>query len=169
MVSIHTPIQGVTKLIKHFVGADRFQSTHPYRVWLVRAIIQRFQLMFQSTHPYRVWPRNGLPCSLSRVFQSTHPYRVWLMATDNNGRFTKFQSTHPYRVWPMVPYSVAFYDKFQSTHPYRVWLQSAWWMSLRMCFNPHTHTGCDINLDWLEVFCIVSIHTPIQGVTFGVL
>ena len=35
------------------------------------------------------------------------------------------------------------------------------------CFNPHTHTGCDrkIGLGLRDI--VVSIHTPIQGVTNG--
>ena len=32
-------------------------------------------------------------------------------------------------------------------------------------FNPHTHTGCDSLAQCGEVLKLVSIHTPIQGVT----
>ena len=40
-----------------------------------------------------------------------------------------------------------------------------------VCFNPHTHAGCDYDTDRLfEVKLYVSIHTPTQGVTIsGVL
>ena len=32
-------------------------------------------------------------------------------------------------------------------------------------FNPHTHTGCDAHILLTNRFSLVSIHTPIQGVT----
>ena len=78
-------------------------------------------------------------------------------------------------------------DVFQSTHPYRVWHQFGLVGSLLYCFNPHTHTGCDLRrslerrtrtgfnphthtgCDDVQICVItliaVSIHTPIQGVT----
>ena len=34
-----------------------------------------------------------------------------------------------------------------------------------MCFNPHTHAGCDTKLETLVGIKFVSIHTPTQGVT----
>ena len=34
-----------------------------------------------------------------------------------------------------------------------------------LCFNPHTHAGCDLGELWKEVPMVVSIHTPTQGVT----
>ena len=38
-------------------------------------------------------------------------------------------------------------------------------LAIRPSFNPHTHTGCDIRLPWHHPPVDVSIHTPIQGVT----
>ena len=35
----------------------------------------------------------------------------------------------------------------------------------RICFNPHTHAGCDITSIFYYPFVHVSIHTPTQGVT----
>ena len=34
--------------------------------------------------------------------------------------------------------------KFQSTHPYRVWRMVQLIIISKLCFNPHTHTGCDV-------------------------
>ena len=34
-----------------------------------------------------------------------------------------------------------------------------------LCFNPHTHAGCDLRYITVWVFKDVSIHTPTQGVT----
>ena len=78
--------------------------------------------------------------------------------------------------------------KFQSTHPYRVWRMVQLIIISKLCFNPHTHTGCDRTAAimassyykfqsthpyrvWLSIRLSsestksVSIHTPIQGVT----
>ena len=77
--------------------------------------------------------------------------------------------------------------EFQSTHPRRVWLSVSLISILFLCFNPHTHEGCDSspgitssqNIGFnphthegcdffypyhLIVNC-VSIHTPTKGVT----
>ena len=35
----------------------------------------------------------------------------------------------------------------------------------RICFNPHTHAGCDDVTVYFSVSAKVSIHTPTQGVT----
>ena len=55
-VSIHTPIQGVTLMSYTKMSYLQFQSTHPYRVWQGAALILHVSFQFQSTHPYRVWP-----------------------------------------------------------------------------------------------------------------
>ncbi len=34
-----------------------------------------------------------------------------------------------------------------------------------MCFNPHTHAGCDFGVIQARQEAVVSIHTPTQGVT----
>ena len=38
-----------------------------------------------------------------------------------------------------------------------------------MCFNPHTHAGCDYGKREKAVKPLVSIHTPTQGVTFVII
>ena len=35
----------------------------------------------------------------------------------------------------------------------------------RVCFNPHTHAGCDFVVNPRKAIIQVSIHTPTQGVT----
>ena len=32
-------------------------------------------------------------------------------------------------------------------------------------FNPHTHEGCDIHVNFFNLYRYVSIHTPTKGVT----
>ena len=36
---------------------------------------------------------------------------------------------------------------------------------LNICFNPHTHEGCDARIVWDSAEPNVSIHTPTKGVT----
>ena len=79
-----------------------------------------------------------------------------------------FQSTHPYRVWPDLTLDYGEHTLFQSTHPYRVWRCSMQRHSMLRSFNPHTHTGCDCATSVIIPVQLVSIHTPIQGVTFMV-
>ena len=38
-----------------------------------------------------------------------------------------------------------------------------------LCFNPHTHAGCDGSERYKEIEALVSIHTPTQGVTLMLL
>ena len=144
VVSIHTPIQGVTiRIIEKYKG-EKFQSTHPYRVWLSAGCLPGCRKRFQSTHPYRVWHLNLSDGTSNFLFQSTHPYRVWrlsMMQVPSEPSFNPHTHTG------------CDYDsgnikgdtgKFQSTHPYRVWQSFG-----KLCF----------------CLCDVSIHTPIQGVT----
>ena len=79
----------------------------------------------------------------ARQFQSTHPYRVWHQWNRVQELDNRFQSTHPYRVWQLCSSSISVVWLFQSTHPYRVWRLKSWKIGTLICFNPHTHTGCD--------------------------
>ena len=233
-VSIHTPIQGVTQVKVEKSAKIKFQSTHPYRVWLVVVFAPCSAQWFQSTHPYRVWLNARMFTRTMPMFQSTHPYRVWQRKGGHLVRFWAFQSTHPYRVWRNAAdihissaevsihtpiqgvtycllFSVPIFDVSIHTPIQGVTWSSETIFSLSACFNPHTHTGCDLfsissslgifcfnphthtGCDfrfhqvfvkfskfqsthpyrvWLAVLCsnssvaLVSIHTPIQGVTF---
>ena len=63
-------------------------------------------------------------------------------------RLLPFQSTRPHRVRPLkILFSIVGYTLFQSTHPHRV--RHACKGSILfpyLCFNPRTHTGCDVSL-----------------------
>ena len=54
-----------------------------------------------------------------------------------------FQSTHPRRVWLWKEGYERCWLRFQSTHPRRVWPHRGHTASSAVCFNPHTHAGCD--------------------------
>ena len=81
----------------------------------------------------------------------------------------KFQSTHPRRVWLWKEGYERCWLRFQSTHPRRVWPHRGHTASSAVCFNPHTHAGCDGSERYKEIEALVSIHTPTQGVTLMLL
>ena len=102
VVSIHTPTKGVTCTSCLNSMPNKFQSTHPRRVWLNARMFTRTMPMFQSTHPRRVWRFVPISIVLRDGFQSTHPRRVWLNARMFTRTMPMFQSTHPRRVWLVV-------------------------------------------------------------------
>ena len=120
-VSIHTPTQGVTITAIEKFSKWMFQSTHPRRVWRCCCVISSSSYQFQSTHPRRVW--HVLPFGLSQAVVSIHtPTQGVTLNSSTESLLGMFQSTHPRRVWPI---------KQQTT------MNS-------LCFNPHTHAGCDL-------------------------
>ena len=68
MVSIHTPTQGVTHIIRHLSKCLWFQSTHPRRVWLEVAQGVELFHVFQSTHPRRVWLNHLTTITIAKCF-----------------------------------------------------------------------------------------------------
>ena len=165
-VSIHTPTQGVT-IVEWFTGVfDMFQSTHPRRVWQYSKI-SSWQQPLVSIHT----PTQGVTTVqwddlLSVVFQSTHPRRVWPWRIVERGSYGSFnphthagcdtqalnKTDYPVSVSIHTPtqgvtrklMSCRSYRVFQSTHPRRVWPAiPATFMTSVLCFNPHTHAGCD--------------------------
>ena len=72
-----------------------------------------------------------------------------------------FQSTHPRRVWPDVLVLDEIGIKFQSTHPRRVWRAGlVWFETDKLCFNPHTHAGCDYTFNnWRSGWVRFNPHT----------
>ena len=141
-----------------------------------------FLLVFQSTHPYRVWlysdslkggidgfnPHTHTGCDSTKLFLlkslkvSIHtPIQGVTCSCSERQNPKQFQSTHPYRVWLM-----------------RVWrLQNNCWVSIHtpiqgvtlesynalrptFCFNPHTHTGCDLTIwGWTQIIICFNPHT----------
>ena len=180
-VSIHTPTQGVTELVKRIPSVKQFQSTHPRRVWLRLILLLILVSRFQSTHPRRVWPsaRSFLifipgfnphthagcdSCILSYWTNNwcfnphTHAgcdlnLLLWMICL-------MFQSTHPRRVWPYNSTPSTSGVSFQSTHPRRVWRLIRPILILIVSFNPHTHAGCDLwTYYYLWLWCCFNPHT----------
>ena len=99
-------------------------------------------------------------------FQSTHPRRVWRFFVRPWRRCSMFQSTHPRRVWPALGYILNAIGLCFNPHthagcdnPARERLSDS------LSFNPHTHAGCDLGYGYDSTALRVSIHTPTQGVT----
>ena len=145
-VSIHTPTQGVTQStpysLSHF---PKFQSTHPRRVWQVRAeIINRIGL-FQSTHPRRVW--------LNEVSQKIDSEKVSIHTpTQGVTKASTVVSGASALVSIHTPTQGVTRDVPQFEEYIRV--------------SIHTPTqGVTVNGNSFATFITVSIHTPTQGVT----
>ena len=121
-VSIHAPTRGATAFAPRYTTQQRFQSTHPHGV------------------RHRPPRRKHKQC-----YVSIHaPTRGATSLTVKPKAFIKFQSTHPHGVRLALVISCALLVKFQSTHPHGVRLFSENDFSLMPCFNPRTHTGCDV-------------------------
>ena len=70
----------------------------------------------------------------------------------------KFQSTHPLGVRPANPPLARMAARFQSTHPLGVRRYFRCFSLRNPCFNPRTHSGCD--LPWASTFSEVSGFNP---------
>ena len=142
-VSIHTPTQGVTHLCASVQKTQKFQSTHPRRVWLFTSLLACPQGKFQSTHPRRVWPSYEGKLSVYQVsihtptqgvtvqlqflldslgFQSTHPRRVWRRLGISSKKDVLVSIHTPTQGVTNTKLRICVNAKFQSTHPRRVWL-----------------------------------------------
>ena len=101
------------------------------------------------------------------VFQSTHPHGVRRFNKFNIFTTYLFQSTHPHGVRPHRHLLVvSSHNRFQSTHPHGVRLVVLKQKTiLTICFNPRTHTGCDLFELTQEILPNVSIHAPTRGAT----
>ena len=125
----------------------KFQSTHPRRVWRLILLLSLVRLLFQSTHPRRVWLLKSARALGESWFQSTHPRRVWHFALGNISSGQAVSIHTPTKGVTFVRLMLMLHLVFQSTHPRRVWLSNKVVLKLTICFNPHTHEGCDLYYD----------------------
>ena len=166
----------------------KFQSTHPRRVWLSLYWTGILQASFNPHTHAGCDDLIQVDMTQILLFQSTHPRRVWQILILLRTIMFLFQSTHPRRVWPYffrlleLPVYVSIHTPTQGVTYWRESLNGA------LCFNPHTHAGCDPDISdcmfalpqfqsthprrvWLSITWRrlrspnVSIHTPTQGVT----
>ena len=147
----------------------KFQSTHPYRVWLLTGLWVIMCLRFQSTHPYRVWhvfvfttwERTGFNPHTHTGCDVRHTETTVLNTCFNPHTHTGCDSA----TRDAIPNAV-----FQSTHPYRVWHDTVGCILVGQRVSIHTPIQGVTPLS-TKIYdkTLVSIHTPIQGVTTSIL
>ena len=103
---------------------ERFQSTHPRRVWLLgtrwcsaqasvsihtptKGVTRKYQYLSVPLSVSIHTPTKGVTerfnlSDLEILFQSTHPRRVWQAFCKLVIGDAEFQSTHPRRVWRFI-------------------------------------------------------------------
>ena len=100
-------------------------------------------------------------------FQSTHPHGVRLIRSFKKTWMTWFQSTHPHGVRRYVIRRILRRAVVSIHAPTRgATAVEPTEENLSACFNPRTHTGCDIAFGYHNHdFEFVSIHAPTRGAT----
>ena len=165
-VSIHTPTQGVTAATIFCSEFNKFQSTHPRRVWHWLPI-PYFDDILVSIHT----PTQGVT---QARYVLIYPVTVSIH-TPTQG-VTWCGADGWYTVPSFNPHTHAGCDTYKNlitidgkvsihTPTQGVTRRFEWEVCGTGCFNPHTHAGCDHV--WIHsCHCSdVSIHTPTQGVT----
>ena len=99
--------------------------------------------MFQSTHPLGVRHALALQKYKEIQFQSTHPLGVRLNALESGQDVSEVSIHAPTRGATLRSLRIGTQIEFQSTHPLGVRLRFVSVESMRRCFNPRTHSGCD--------------------------
>ena len=165
IVSIHTPTQGVTAATIFCSEFNKFQSTHPRRVWLIYHFLHfRTECFNPHTHAgcddVTVYFSVSAKVSIHTPTQGVTLYNLIERAAIAVSIHTPTQGVTPGA--PGVPVSplVSIHTPTQGVTT-RLYLNSG-----TSSFNPHTHAGCDNRIRKTIDFYYVSIHTPTQGVTF---
>ena len=186
-VSIHAPTQGATRALRGTAIWFRFQSTHPHRVRLRCVRVHHRFRMFQSTHPHRVRlgafectivfacfnPRTHTGCdfiTIDAVFDiDVSIHAPTQGATEAVGRHLVGGdvSIHaPTQGATAHLFTLPRGDKVSIHAPTQgATTNKCTNVCLCVCFNPRTHTGCDLCLFVALCGLIVSIHAPTQGAT----
>ena len=164
-VSIHTPTQGVTAATIFCSEFNKFQSTHPRRVWLIYHFLH-FRTECFNPHTHAGCDDVTVYFSVSAKV-SIHTPTQGVTQSITSTKLIKIVSIHtPTQGVTLASYSLFWWytsfnphthagcDKeiwmrslrnglFQSTHPRRVWLMEYFHNTRVIGFNPHTHAGCD--------------------------
>ena len=112
-----------------------------------------------------------LTSSNNLIIVSIHaPHGVRLRLQGEPHHDLSFQSTHPHGVRPSYIEAQTVHSSVVSIHaPTRgATLCNPSYLAACCCFNPRTHTGCDLLGDNWRVLDRVSIHAPTRGATGGV-
>ena len=143
--------------------------------------------MFQSTHPHGVrlvYPHSLLYISRVSIHAPTRGATAGTLIVGIDGwvsihaptrgatlpHVCLLQKRHvsihaPTRGATHLRQIIYYGDWFQSTHPHGVRHMKRQMIHPRICFNPRTHTGCDLPVRVEFDAHQVSIHAPTRGAT----
>ena len=144
-VSIHAPTRGATPDVGGTAANKAFQSTHPHGVRRAMATRSKYgtgfnprthtgcdySLTVASSNSLGFNPRTHTGCDLPQTCIPAFP--------------TPFQSTHPHGVRLVRSHFLLFFNSVSIHAPTRGatrGLTTSY--QYRTCFNPRTHTGCDL-------------------------
>ena len=145
-VSIHAPTRGATRHpdgYYHFY--TEFQSTHPHGVRRFWGFLWKTKKVFQSTHPHGVRPAR---CSKSReamrvsIHAPTRGATLLFITTKNQNHVSIHAPTRGATCFNLFLYyslSVSIHAPTRGATDFRNPPGCN-----RCCFNPRTHTGCDV-------------------------
>ena len=164
-VSIHTPTQGVTAATIFCSEFNKFQSTHPRRVWLIYHFLH-FRTECFNPHTHAGCDDVTVYFSVSAKV-SIHTPTQGVTQSITSTKLIKIVSIHtPTQGVTAFPERILYCEGFNPhTHAGCDMLRRRWVFN-PVCFNPHTHAGCDSRYPVVSIVPNVSIHTPTQGVTY---
>ena len=143
-VSIHTPIQGVTRDPAENGWNHRSFNPHTHTGCDHKSPFSGGNRLFQSTHPYRVWQNSTSTCSGTASF---NPHTHTGCDSDSPTAISSTACFNPHT------HTGCDYSRLVDT--------------LSLCVSIHTPIqGVTCKTDATDFVIPVSIHTPIQGVTY---
>ena len=165
-VSIHTPTKGVTQRKISTTAVSKFQSTHPRRVWQP---FPNYEYQYKNVSIHT--PTKGVTCGCNRtsdrtqvsIHTPTKGVTRYLLLLELRQQVSIHTPTKGVTkaFFFLVSFNLCFnphtHEGCDYCKPVRPDRTS--------CFNPHTHEGCDLYNIRLSRPWDVSIHTPTKGVT----
>ena len=166
IISIHTPMKGVTQYHSYSETFTSFQSTLPWREWQCNWMSKYWNSKFQSTLPWREWQNTNSVIGKLYIFQSTLPWREWpyrVISSYCNYNFNPHSHEGSDRCF-FTLFALCLYF-----NPHSHEGSDAKWTVRRTkkeYFNPHSHEGSDRSGTVEKKYIWkISIHTPMKGVT----
>ena len=152
IVSIHTPTKGVTFSLFFFLFLLKSFNPHTHEGCDFYYFIKKYRfLRFQSTHPRRVWlPLGGGVGSPPEVSIHTPTKGVTLRLHHHIEHVAVSIHTPTKGVTDLLTFSCDFCRVSIHTPTKGVTKNTFRKIYIFLCFNPHTHEGCDIRLQRLQ-------------------
>ena len=145
LISIHTPTQGVTTQMSYWPTRQiLFQSTLPRREWLPLLSLLIPCLFYFNPHSHAGSDKLEHTEELDRLNFNPHSHAGSDIGTIlHYDSLLSFQSTLPRREWRNLTNCNNSIVWFQSTLPRREWQYFKWFSRNGTNFNPHSHAGSD--------------------------